>query len=784
MTSKAQTLILDDDPRLLTSLEAIIGSQGHATTGCRSVQEAMEWLENRSFDLLLLDLRVGDENGLSVLDAVRDQGLETPGIVMTGYASTDSAVQALRKGAYDYLKKPFDPDELLTTVNNALSRKALVKDDQQLNGKLEQQIASTQDSHNLLRLICDNVPDLIWAKDLEGRLQFVNQAMCEKLLKCRSPEEALGKPVLYFAEQERKAGYEHTFGESCVDSDAMVQKTQSPGRFLEDGLVRNQYLVLDVHKAPLFDETQTMIGTVGCGREVTREKEIEEALQDSEQKYRALYDNAPLPYQSLDPEARILDVNPAWLKTLGYERGEVIGRPLAEFLHPDYGLAFEKAFEAFKRRGTIQTLQFKIRHARGHYLDVSYEGCTGHWSEGCFHRTYCVLKDVTDQKRAEAKLRQLDKAEGLQRMAGAIAHHYNNLLAAVIGNLELALEDAGNRTPLDKTLSPALESARRASQLSRQMLTYLGQSPGRTQVLDLGAACRETLSELRSELPDRIRLDENLPEEGLWVTANPEQVRQILDNVLLNAREALGPDGGRISLRLTRIDSKDIPTRACRPTDWQSREIDYACLEVMDEGCGMSAADQEKIFDPFFSTKFTGRGLGLPVVLGNVKNHEGSISVASAPGKGSTVRIYLPLSLETATGVTAQKPGSVPRPDATVLVIDDQDSVRKVARAMLERLGYQVLSARDGAEGLEVFQENTGAVQAVISDLSMPRMNGWETLTALRALRPELPVILASGYDETRAMPEAQAEQPQAFLAKPFGLKTLKQTLENILGGE
>ena len=323
MNTQATILIVDDDPRLLQSLQALLETQGHASDSCLTVREAKHCLDRRAFDLVLLDIRVGRENGFSVMEYLREHGRDTLVIIMTGYASTDSAIQALRNGAADYLKKPFEPDELLTTVNNTLSRKALVKENQQLNGKVEKLEVSTQNCHNLLRLMCDNVPDLIWAKDLEGRFLFANQAMCDKLIMCGNPEEALGKTDLFFAERERQAGYQHTFGETCVDSDAVIKEAKAPGRFLEDGLVRGSYLALDVYKAPFLDEQQAMIGTVGCGRDVTREKAIEKALQESEQKYRALYDNAPLPYQSLDAEGRFLDVNPAWLTTLEIGRAHV-----------------------------------------------------------------------------------------------------------------------------------------------------------------------------------------------------------------------------------------------------------------------------------------------------------------------------------------------------------------------------------------------------------------------------------------------------------------------------
>lgn len=253
--------------------------------------------------------------------------------------------------------------------------------------------------YNLLRLMCDNVPDLIWAKDMDGRFTFVNQAMCDKLIMCGSPDKALGKTDMFFAEQERNAGYEHTFGETCVDSDAIIKEKRAPGRFLEDGLVRNKYLVLDVHKAPFLNEDGEMIGTVGCGRDVTKEKEIEEALRDSEARLEALSE-ASFEAIFLSEKGVCLDQNQTAERMFGYTRAEAVVRHGTKWIVPDDReqvknnmlSGYEKPYEvtALRKDGTTFPCEIQARM-------TDYQGRS---------IRITALRDITDRKRAENEMQK------------------------------------------------------------------------------------------------------------------------------------------------------------------------------------------------------------------------------------------------------------------------------------------------------------------------------------------------------------------------------------------
>jgi len=250
---------------------------------------------------------------------------------------------------------------------------------------------------------------------------------------------------------------------------------------------------------------------------------------------------------------------------------------------------------------------------------------------------------------------------------------------------------------------------------------------------------------------------------------------------------------GAIGLTIKTVSQMDIPTLKRFPIDWLPQEIAYTCLEVSDTGHGIARRDIEKIFDPFFTTKFTGRALGLSVVMGIVKAHGGGVTIESESGRGSTFRIFLPVSTEKLpcqpdlpkmpgalqTGKTEKI--SKTEGDGTVLLIEDEDPVRNMAKQMLTRLGYTVLEAKDGVEALEIFQQHQDEICCVLSDLTMPRMNGWETLIALRKLSPDIPVILSSGYDEAQVMAGEHPERPNAFLGKPYQRKGLSDTISRAL---
>jgi two-component system cell cycle sensor histidine kinase/response regulator CckA len=409
-----------------------------------------------------------------------------------------------------------------------------------------------------------------------------------------------------------------------------------------------------------------------------------------------------------------------------------------------------------------------------------------HSGETVPYRVFVTLHDITERKRAEEermrleqRLQQTQKTESLARMAGGIAHHFNNMLGAVIGNMELALLNLPQESLYRANIIEAMKASRRAAEISGLMLSYLGQTTGKKEPLDLERACKEVLSLLGASLPGKVRLQNEFPQLGPTILAVGVHIKQILTNLVLNAGEAIGEQEGTITVAIRVMAATEIGDARFFPSDWQPKAKNYACLSVSDTGCGLDSMILERIFDPFFSTKFAGRGLGLPVVLGLVRAHGGAIIVESQPGCGARFQALFPLP-EPELLPPRQEETLVSEPfegQGLVLVVEDEPMLRDLAKTMLMRLGYLVITASDGMEAVEIFRVCKDEFRLVLLDLTMPRMSGWEALSKLRTLRPDIPVILASGYEEAHVMCGHHSELPQTFLHKPYQMKDLKEAL-------
>jgi CheY-like chemotaxis protein len=358
-------------------------------------------------------------------------------------------------------------------------------------------------------------------------------------------------------------------------------------------------------------------------------------------------------------------------------------------------------------------------------------------------------------------------------------------------SLELTRCELAGNAGVVENLSRAMEAVRKAAEISTLMLTYLGQSKVTREPLDLSAVCLRSLPLLRAGMPQRVALATHFPSPGPVLSANANQLQQVLTNLVTNACESSGDEQGAVRLTITTVSAKEIPGANRFPIDWRPQDTAYACLEVADAGCGIAAEEIGKICDPFFSSKFAGRGLGLSVVLGIVRAHEGLLTVESKPGRGSVFRVFLPAAAavvdsQTSTMVQAPvvagiDPAARPTLGGTLLLVEDEAGVRETVALALVYFGFTVLAAKDGIEALELFRLHREKIGCVLSDVSMPRMNGWETLEALRELVPGLPVILLSGYSEAQVMEGHHPELPQAFLSKPFEINALVSIIDKVL---
>lgn len=387
------------------------------------------------------------------------------------------------------------------------------------------------------------------------------------------------------------------------------------------------------------------------------------------------------------------------------------------------------------------------------------------------------IRQLEAERRADEQLLfQAKKQDALSRMAGAIAHNFNNQLMVVLGYLELAMEETKYDIAVTNLLQAASTAAKKASEIGSILLCYLGQNAGEQELLDLCATCQQHLPILRQMVPAAITLDIDLTPH-LLINSDAALVHQILAHLIANSSEALADQPGTIALSIVPVPLAAITEQSLVPVDWRPTAEHYCCIQVTDSGCGIADDQLERIFDPFYSTKFTGRGLGLAMVLGLIKTWGGAINVQSSLAQGSTFRIFLPLVRQ----ASEETPRAHRQKPLKALLIDDDTMFRSMAGMMLEQLGFTVYFAEDGTEGCNIFQEHRKDLTLVLCDLIMPGMDGWQTLTALRAIEPTIKVIMVSGYDHVQDMRSDYPDQPQAFLNKPYTTEKLQATLSRVL---
>jgi two-component system, cell cycle sensor histidine kinase and response regulator CckA len=399
-----------------------------------------------------------------------------------------------------------------------------------------------------------------------------------------------------------------------------------------------------------------------------------------------------------------------------------------------------------------------------------------------------VDMDITDRKEAEeerhrleAQIQHTQKLESLGVLAGGIAHDFNNLLAAMLGNASLALLELPPESPALKSIQNIQTASQRAAELCRQMLAYSGKGKFVVEAINLNRLVEEMGHLLQACISKNVSLKYNFAPELPFFYADATQVRQVIMNMITNASEAIDQRPGNITVSTGIIDATEQYLATCYPAE-QPPPGRYLYADVCDDGCGMTPETLARIFDPFFSTKFTGRGLGLAAVLGIMRGHRGTMKVTSAPDKGTCFRALFPcVANARPRPTTTHVPVAEWRGSGTVLVVDDEECIRTVAQNILQAFGFQVLSACDGEESIAVLRDNKDTVSAVLLDMTMPRMDGETAFQKLRAIRPDLRIILSSGFTEQEVAARFADKPVAGFVQKPYTASDLIQKLRAAL---
>ena len=533
-------------------------------------------------------------------------------------------------------------------------------------------------------------------------------------------------------------------------------------------------------------------------REQQGRAQVETALRRSEARYRTLVENIELGISLISADYEILMTNT--------QIGTMLNKPACEFV----GM---RCFEEFEKRDAVcPHCPGRVAMATGGSASVETEGVRGDGTripvrlrafpllnpDGTAAGFIEIVEDITEHKQMEEERRDLErqmqhaqKLESLGVLAGGIAHDFNNILMAILGNADLALYWLHDHDPSRENVREIKRAARRAAELAKQMLAYSGRGTFVIEPIRLNELVGEMGNLLEVSIPKNAILRNNFTEALPTIEGDAAQIRQIVMNLIVNAAEAVDEKGGTITVTTGAMDCDrdylDSVNEILRAGyDAPLPEGLYVYAEVADSGCGMDAETQARMFDPFFTTKFQGRGLGLAAVLGIVRSHRGAIQIYSEPGKGTTIKVLFPAA--DGSGRPA-KPATNDlveshewRGSGTVLIADDEETVRSVGRQMLELMGFDVIAVTDGREAVGAFREHAEDIVCVLIDLTMPNLNGRETFREIRRVRPDAAVVLTSGYHEDEATRSFTGKGLAGFIQKPYQLNQLRQILRRILG--
>lgn len=538
-----------------------------------------------------------------------------------------------------------------------------------------------------------------------------------------------------------------------------------------------------------LDPADLSRGVTFTALDISDAKASARSLRESEEYLKAVFQSMNDGVFVDDAETmEIIDVNDTVCRMYGYTREEVIRRRIAGMSvdEPPYDQAHAVAHLERARLEGPQVFQWKARHRSGRTfwveVNATYAEIVGK------PRFIVTVRDISDRKAAEEEklklerqVHQAQKLESLGVLAGGIAHDFNNILMVIMGNAQLASREAPSDSPAQEHLSDIELAAHRASELCRQMLAYSGRAAFSMEVVSLSSLVREMAHLLKTSVSKKAALVLNLDESGCFVAGDPAQLRQVVMNLIINASESLMEHQGTISVTLVRCVLDGSGLEGYR-FGGDPLPGDYAGLEIADTGCGMDEDAASRMFDPFFTTKFAGRGLGLVAVLGIMKAHGGGIQVVSAPGEGTTVRVLFPL-VEQASAVPEEggpSPSESWAGHGALLLVDDEKSLRDLGGKMLSLMGFQVETASDGIEALELIRDRGSVFRGVLLDMTMPRMDGLETCLELRRLYPELKVIMISGYSGEDMEARFRGKGISGFLQKPFTLMEMRSLLARV----
>jgi PAS domain S-box-containing protein len=754
-------LIVEDNAATATLQKRAVERAGYLTVMAETAEEALRVIRSGPVHLILLDNRLpGEMTGLEFLTTLKALAVDVPVIMVSGSEHEGAVIQALRSGARDFIRKDINYLEYLPQAMSAVLQTARL--DAQLRGEPQKRqrpvliVESVAAAAALEKRQLERAGfEVFSARDPDEALRLLGENDIGLLVVDR---DANGDGLRTYA-QIKAAGHDvpALLLSTVADEGAVIQALRAG--FLDFVLKAGDYLIA------LQESVQRASQRLG----------LEAQVAESKARLAGIVSSAMDAIVLLDEELRITMFNPAAEQLFEISAAQAMGQPLEVFI-PELGAHVprsdpQRATGRFEARGVgrsgkpveLEVALSRMEAGGGRYLNV-------------------IARDVTQRKELEHLLLQKDKLESLGLLAGGIAHDFNNLLVGIMGNASLALETISSNNPARSMLKDVVLASETAGNLTRQLLAYAGKGRFVVEPVDISDLVRQIGNLLQTSVAKaknvqlRFELAENLPS----VEADVTQIQQLILNLVINGAEAIGDAQGTI-LITTETQHVDEDYIASVLVPAQISPGDYVIIEVHDTGSGMTQETVDRIFDPFFTTKFTGRGLGLAAVLGIVRGHKAAIKVYSTVGHGTTFKVLFPATDHQALKPTPQVVAERSIQGETVLVVDDEQIVRRSAKAMLERYGYSVVVAENGKEAVDLFRVLADKIDLVLLDMTMPLMGGEETFRQMKTIRGDVRVILSSGYNEVEAVRRFTGKGLAGFLQKPYSAVTLAEKVRSVL---
>ena len=636
-------------------------------------------------------------------------------------------------------------------------------------------ILEARDAAHKFELLLESAPDAVIGVDIEGNIVLAN-AQTERLFGY-TKDELLGQPVeMLLPDAVRRVHVRHR--ESYGASPHI--RSMGAGMDLEARRKDGSRFPVEVSLSPL--ETKDGLLVTSIVRDVTQRKEVEQALRRSEENFRTLFERAPYGIYRSTPNGRYVMANPAMIKLLGYESEDELKKlDIGTDVYQDSELRDQLVAE-YEDKEILDAVELNWKRKDGTPITVRINGRVVRDSEKRETFYEVVVEDITERKLLEAQFRQAQKMEAIGRLAGGIAHDFNNLLMVIQGFGELLDKSLEAGHSARRPLQEILGAAQRATNLTRQLLSFSRRDSAHLAQINLNEIVFGLEQMLRRMIREDIALTTVLADDLELIEADPGQIEQIIVNLAVNARDAM-PDGGRLRIETNNVALTPEGLSVFPGMDAGS----FVRVRVSDTGEGMDAETQMRIFEPFFTTKEhdQGTGLGLANVYAIVRQAGGQITVFSSPGDGTRFDIYFPRCAPAqASAVKIEQPLGRLSGNETILLVEDEDALRHLAREFLQGMGYQILPAANGKEAIEVAVAYPGPIDLLISDMVMPGMSGAELAEYLQARRNDMRVLFMSGYSP-KTIPRLGLDgRPSLFLQKPFPLATLAAHIRQALAAQ